>query len=76
MNLAAHRLQMVTTGHLFAVEVNGSWWGHLIFVRRTADFIKHRHVLMLVLHARSAITLFIELLCLLDASRERPDVFL
>lgn len=67
---------MVTSGSLklLAVEVDWARRRVLVFVVR-ADFVEHRHVVVLVLHAGPRLTLLAELL-VLDAARLWPDFLL
>ena len=47
------------------MEIN--WpWGRLLVLTLTPNFVKHRHVVVLVLHAGPGLALLVELLLLAD----------
>ena len=62
LNLISHWLQMMpgSSGHLLSMEFNRSRRRLLVFPRRS-NLIKHRHIVMLVLHARASLTLLAKL---------------
>ena len=51
-------------------------WGRLLVLTLTPNFVKHRHVVVLVLHAGPGLALLVELLLLADPAGLRPDIFL
>ena len=61
---------------LFAVEVNGPGWWLLILAVLSTNFLKHWHVVVLILHTRSTFSIMLCELIVWDAPRHRSNIFL
>lgn len=71
-------LQVVPCGggrNLLSMEIDGTW-GRMLILILTSNFVKHRHVMVLVLHAGPGLTLLVKLLLVADSAGLRPDIFL